>query len=1153
LYFLPSELNRSGNKGEGIITATWPYTRGTGFALNGGGAGNGMYSGGGGGSNYYVAGDGGKQSPTCSLPFAALGGWGGYGCKDIYDTDGIIMGGGGGSGSKLSTSTPSKGGDGGGIIIIITGILAGNGNTISSLGESASSTTGSGGGGGAGGTVLLDVTNYATTLNVSVKGGRGGNTTDANCTGGGGGGSGGVVWYAGTAITAALDITNGGSGSVAGSCSAVPGMPGIPGTAGKELQNLITPLTGFLFNSVRGTDTICAGQVPNTLTASQPKGGDGTYVYTWEQSTDSVSWTGAAGAKTLRTLQPPALTQTTWYRRVVTSNFIFDTSRVIQVYVYTAINGNSITGTDTICFNKHAKSISGTLPTGGNGTFQYLWQYSTDQAAWNSDGTTNPHDPGILQQSRYYRRIVTSAVYCSHTSNTVRITVLPSITNNAFATPDTVICESQGPGQLNALNPAGGDGMYAYHWENKVPSGNWTGISSSDIFRYNPGTLTDTTLYRRIVYSGNDNACIDTSTAIKTINVLPALANNLLTSVSNRYCAGEVPALISGGQPSGGDDTYSYQWRIRTSGSWQYIAGAGQMSYAPVDPVEVNTSFSRVVNSGENNVCHDTSAAFSLVVVPYIINTLGLADQAICQFSAPAPLSALSASGGLGGITYQWIELQEGAGTWTNVSGTGNQPGYAPGALTLSTFYARMAFSDICSDTSDTVSVTVYPVITNNSILGSAVQYTCYNSSIALSGSFPADGNGTYAYQWEQSTDNVFWTPVTVNPGTGQDYMSPDLTALLYLRRTVYSSLQNHECTDISDAVEVRINLLPTGDVIGDTDTLCAGETLYVKFNLSGNAPFNVTIGGLSSQSKTGVSVTPDSIAFVPAVSGQYTMYAVEDDSGCFAAVNGFTGASVVIVYEVPVAHAGTDDEICSTAYALNAVKSVTGSSGLWTGTGVTFSDAVNPNSNVTSDSYVTRVLTWTETNWHCSDADDVVIAFYEQPPAADAGPDQTLDFIFTAQLQALVPAIGSGLWTIVSGGGEFNIDTLPDAVISELTDAASLRWTVTNGTCPAVSDDMAIVVSPLVIPRGFTPNGDTKNDVFNIGAANAERIKIRIFNSTGLLVFESEDYQGGDFWDGKNKNSVELQEGTYFYIIDIKVAGKTQEVQFRSFVEILR
>jgi gliding motility-associated-like protein len=91
------------------------------------------------------------------------------------------------------------------------------------------------------------------------------------------------------------------------------------------------------------------------------------------------------------------------------------------------------------------------------------------------------------------------------------------------------------------------------------------------------------------------------------------------------------------------------------------------------------------------------------------------------------------------------------------------------------------------------------------------------------------------------------------------------------------------------------------------------------------------------------------------------------------------------------------------------------------------------------------------------------------------------------------------------------------------------------------------------VIPKGFTPNGDTKNDFFDLGAGHAEQIKVRIFNSTGLLVFESENYQDGELWDGYNMNSVELPEGTYFYIIDIKVAGKGEEVQFKSFVEILR
>jgi gliding motility-associated-like protein len=1154
LHFFPGELNRSGNKGEGIITATWPYTKGTGFALNGGGAGNGLYSGGGGGSNYYVAGDGGRQSPTCNLPNPALGGWGGYGCKEIYDGKKIIMGGGGGSGTRLSSSTPARGGDGGGIIIIITGTLVGNGKVISAMGEGVTATTGSGGGGGAGGTVLLDITSYTTALNVTVKGGKGGNTSDvANCTGSGGGGSGGVLWYSGPSITATVDITNGGSGTVAGTCSSVIGLPGSPGSSGISLSGLITPLTGFLFNSVRGTDTICAGQFPNQLTASQPKGGNGIYTYVWEQSADSINWANATGTQSLRALQPPSLTQTTWYRRVVSSDLVFDTSRVIKIYVYPAIGNNVITGTDTLCFNSPAKNLSGTTPIGGNGTYQYLWQYSTDQSVWNNEGTTSSHNPGILQQSRYYRRNVNSTAYCTHTSNTVKITVLPLIGNNIFSTPDTVICENQGPGPLNALAPTGGDGIYSYIWHQKVPSGNWTIIPSSNMVRYNPGVLTDTTFYRRVVYSGNGNACIDTSASIKTIAVLAALTNNLLTSASNRYCAGEVPELITGGQPGGGDAVYHYQWRSRTTGAWQYITGADQVNYTPVDPVEINTAFSRVVTSGANNVCHDTSSAFNLVVVPYINNTLGLSDQTICQFVTPAPLTAGSATGGLGGITYQWIEQAAGATGWTNVSGTGNQTAYTPGPLSTSMHYARLAFSDICSDTSERVIVVVYPVISNNNIIGSPVQYTCSNTALTLPGSQPAGGNTLYSYQWQQSSNNVSWIPVTGGAGTEQDYQTTNLTALQYFRRIVYSSPDNLECSDISNPVEVRINPLPTGDVISSTDTLCAGETLFVKFNVTGNGPFNVTLTGLSGQTKSGVTSSPDSMAFIPPNSGEFTMYSVEDDSGCFADPSGFTGAARAVVYQVPVANAGSDNDVCGNTFTLQAVKSISGSTGLWTGTGVTLGDAVNPNSTVTSGTYITQVLTWTETNWHCSDVDEVEITFSEQPAAPVAGPDQTLDFVYTTQLQATPPAVGTGEWSVISGAGEFDNSSMPDAMISELSDAATIRWTVTNGSCPVVSDDMEITVTPLVIPKGYTPNGDNKNDVFDLGADHAEQIKIRIFNSTGLLVFESENYQDGDFWDGYNMNSVELPEGTYFYIIDIKVAGRQKEVQFKSFVEILR
>jgi gliding motility-associated-like protein len=153
-------------------------------------------------------------------------------------------------------------------------------------------------------------------------------------------------------------------------------------------------------------------------------------------------------------------------------------------------------------------------------------------------------------------------------------------------------------------------------------------------------------------------------------------------------------------------------------------------------------------------------------------------------------------------------------------------------------------------------------------------------------------------------------------------------------------------------------------------------------------------------------------------------------------------------------------------------------------------------------------------------------------------------------------PSVGSGKWTIVSGLGEFDNDSQKDAIVSELDDENVLLWTIINGNCPVVSDSLKIIVKPLIITRGFTPNGDDKNDVFAIGSAdtrNVENIAIKIFNSAGVLVYESDNYLEGEKFDGQSMNGVKLPEGTYYYTINIKVIGKEKEMQYRSFVEILR
>jgi len=75
------------------------------------------------------------------------------------------------------------------------------------------------------------------------------------------------------------------------------------------------------------------------------------------------------------------------------------------------------------------------------------------------------------------------------------------------------------------------------------------------------------------------------------------------------------------------------------------------------------------------------------------------------------------------------------------------------------------------------------------------------------------------------------------------------------------------------------------------------------------------------------------------------------------------------------------------------------------------------------------------------------------------------------------------------------------------------------------------IPVVKLIIPDGFSPNGDGVNDQFMIVHEASMRLDIEVFNRTGNSVYKSSDYQND--WDGKGTGSFfggnDLQSGTYY------------------------
>ncbi|MCH7657461.1 MAG: gliding motility-associated C-terminal domain-containing protein [Bacteroidetes bacterium] len=1167
-FFFPAGSDSAGFKGEGAasyaVDNTNPlngdYAKGRGAYFNGGGGGNGKYSGGGGGANGGTGGLGGKQLETCAIVL----GIGGKGGKSIpneigdFDTRNIIfMGGAGGASTQLANGDGTAGGNGGGIIIILADTIIGNGHYIKANGQTVVDTTngtGGAGGGGAGGTILLDVKSYkGLTLNVHASGGGGGRTGAASdsCTGPGGGGGGGIVWYSQVVLPTEinLEFKKGLAGSGSGNCSLFGQSDGNPGTTVADLK---IPLTGFLFNSIFSIrsealkDTLCEGDILPKLLGTDPRGGIPPYEYRWESSTDNLTWNidrdFGVGGKDYNPLS--VMIDTTYYRRTVKDNSappIVDISKTITIIVQPKIEQNSLNFDTIICLNQIPNTIipEFSSPIGGDGIYSYLWEQSTDGTNFidaPNVNNTETYQPPVLSTAQiyYYRRTVYSGK-CSHTSDTVTITVLSSISNNAI-TADQTICEGNVFLPLDGAAPADGDGIYTYQWIESADGNTWSNAYSPGTDKdYSPDTTSakfpGTLFFERVVYSGFNDCCVDTSNQVTLID-WPKVENNFIIT-DQVICEDDDPVAVSGLTPAGGNGAYTYQWQERIGAAvWSNI-GTDARDYDPAALTDT-TFYRRVVDS---DVCTDTSNIDTIPVHPYIINniiqTLGdRMDTTICEGALPNSLTGALPGGGIGTYSYLWNESTDGS-SWSAAGGTNNNSDYAPANLAGTTFYKREVSSGVCSDLSAVLDINVLPALGNNSI--SAGQTICYNTIPArIDGVLPTGGNGTYTYQWEESTDNIAWNPAS-GTNDGLNYQPGALTSQKFYRRVIFSGAVDC-CSDTSNVVSVSIDPLPTGILTNLTDTICKGSNVVLIVDLTGASPWDLTYSdGTTNFNENGISTASHSFNVSPLSSSDFTLVLLTDANGC--SDTSLTGTADITVYEIPVANAGADDETCELVYILDANPSV--GSGLWTYAGVPVLSATgntDAQNQVTLSDYGKYTFTWTESNWNCIDSDDVEVTFWESSTPAEAGEDQLLSsYAKETLLEGNVPLAGTGEWTKLPGESESIIEDPSDPntrVSNMITGEYEFVWTIINGVCPEESDVVKITVNRLFIPSGFSPNGDEINDFFEIRGIKDVPNLLIILNSGGNEVYRQKNYQND--WDGTYKSGEDLPEDTYYYIFYI-------------------
>lgn len=118
---------------------------------------------------------------------------------------------------------------------------------------------------------------------------------------------------------------------------------------------------------------------------------------------------------------------------------------------------------------------------------------------------------------------------------------------------------------------------------------------------------------------------------------------------------------------------------------------------------------------------------------------------------------------------------------------------------------------------------------------------------------------------------------------------------------------------------------------------------------------------------------------------------------------------------------------------------------------------------------------------------------------------------------------------------------TLPDT--SQPTDSAiiylfdgeglyDVTLEITNRFgCSYLASRTIPVSRELMVPNVFSPNGDKKNDRFEVSTPGDYIYSFRIYSRNGVMIFLSRSERIS--WDGRTASGQEAPEGVYYYVIE--------------------
>ena len=822
--------------------------------------------------------------------------------------------------------------------------------------------------------------------------------------------------------------------------------------------------------------------------------------------------------------------------RITTNCFCRQSQGLIRVPG--APTPGSIAANQTLCGGATPAPLTSTAPAGaGTGQFSYQWQSSPNNTNWTDIGGANGPSfaPGALTATTYFRRLVTSG-FCGPRTPTasVAITVLPVLAAGTIAADQTV-CAGSANALLTSTAPAtGGTGTFTYQWDASPDNVTWTPIAGATGQTFAPGALAATTYFRRRVASGPCTAISNTV----AVTVRPALAAGSIAA-NQALCPGATPTPLTSTAPAtGGTGPIAYQWESSPDNvTWTPIAGASGPAYAP-GPLGAAAYFRRRASSA--SACAPVlSNVVAIIVAPALgAGTIGT-SQGLCPGATPAPLtSTAGASGGTGSYAYQW-ESSPNNSTWTPIAGA-TGAGYAPGPLTATTYFRRRATSGACGlEYSSSVALTILPTLRAGSI--SANQSICVGAipSSLSSNTEAGGGTGTFAYQWESSANNSNWTAI---PGaTTLIYAPGPLTATTYFRRRVTSGTGSCS-TAFSNVLTIQVQPIVTPGVsLATPPVQCPGTALAftaVATNVGPAPAFRWLVNNVAVAS--GPTFTSSTL-----VSGDQVRVEVTPTAGLCVTATVAT-ATVTVTRTVPpqpglAIGVQPGGPVCPGEPLTFSIANVNGAGPApvyqWQLNGNDVAGATGPVFTATTlrdgQTVTLRLRTTNACGQPVTAVSNGVGVRILVPVDVDAGPDKEILLGTSVTLEGRADGTYPVTWTPTAGLTFPANDPLHPVAAPLVTTTYTLS--AGAGGC-ADADQVTVTVRPPIrIPNAFTPNGDGRDDTWQIEFIEQfPDNTVSVFNRWGNRIFSTDHYSRANEWRG-DINGQPAPVGTYYYVVVTK------------------